>query len=96
MTDEELYDTDLLNALHMALGCLPLICVEIVEYVMLDRVLRQFGILQHIPEPPVDMGFLQAKQLSNSQRTNHTVELWRFRDEWQLGGPMVWRGGMSQ
>lgn len=66
----------------MALGCIPLMAFEIVEYVMPDRVLRQFRMLQHIPEEPIDMTTLRTGRVSQWQRDNHTALLRPYVDEW--------------
>ncbi|KAL8092823.1 hypothetical protein AgCh_034899 [Apium graveolens] len=90
------YDTDMMDMLHTALGRIPMIHFKMVEYVMPDRVLRQFGMLQHIPEEPVDHSFLRVERLSRMQRGNHTVLLRQFISEWDsfadTGIPIVTEG----
>ncbi|XP_063943063.1 uncharacterized protein LOC108207185 isoform X2 [Daucus carota subsp. sativus] len=89
-------DADLYVACHMALGRIPMFAFEIVEYQMPDRVLRQFGILQHILERPVDMRFLWAERNSASQRDDHITRLSAYRDEWDsfvsTGMPIITEG----
>lgn len=75
-------DDDLLVACHMALGRIPLVAFEIIEYQMPERVLRQFGILQHIPEDPIDMSFLRTERVSRFQRDNHIDTFRQFVLEW--------------
>ncbi|KAL8112475.1 hypothetical protein AgCh_019979 [Apium graveolens] len=90
------YDTDMMDMLHTALGRIPMIHFEMVKYVMPDRQLRQFGMLQHIPEEPVDHGFLRVERLSRMQRDNHTILLRQFILEWDsfvdTGMPIVTEG----
>ncbi|KAL8157215.1 hypothetical protein AgCh_002069 [Apium graveolens] len=79
---EERYDVELMDASYMSLGRIPLICFEIVEYVMLDRVLRQFSMLQYIPDDPIDISALRRDRLSRWQRDQHMTTLRQYRDEW--------------
>ncbi|KAL8116986.1 hypothetical protein AgCh_023240 [Apium graveolens] len=73
------YDTDMMDMLHTALGRIPMIHFEMVEYVMPDRVLRQFGMLQHIPEEPVDHGFLRVERLSQGAYVPMTEYMYWYR-----------------
>lgn len=80
----------------MALGRIPLIAFEIVEYQLSERVLRQFGILQYIPEDPIDMSFLRTERVSSFQRDNHTKMHRLYVREWDsfvnTGMPITGKG----
>lgn len=80
--DDESHDSEMLDALHISLGRLPLVAFEIIEYVMPDRVMRQFGMLQHIPQDPVDMSQLRRERLSRWERDDHIRNLSHIRDQW--------------
>lgn len=81
VTDDDV-DVDLMVACHMALGRIPMVAFEVIEYQYPDRVLRQFGMLQHIPEDPFDTSFLRAGRQSSFQRPNHIVLYRGFVAEW--------------
>jgi hypothetical protein len=69
-------------ARHMALGRIPLVSFEFIEYQMSDRVLRQFGMLQHIPQEPLDHTFLRTERKTQFQRDAHMVTYQSYLDEW--------------
>lgn len=89
-------DADMHMARHMALGRIPLLAMEFIEYQMPDRVLRQFGILQHIPEEPLNHSVLRTERATQFQRDAHMVTYPTYLDEWasfvESGSPICTEG----
>ncbi|KAK1400980.1 hypothetical protein POM88_000585 [Heracleum sosnowskyi] len=61
----------------------PLICWGTIEYQMLDRVLRQFGMLQHIPEALVNMNNLRKAKVP-FKPVNYRSTYSKYVAEWNL------------
>ncbi|KAF7802671.1 uncharacterized protein G2W53_041782 [Senna tora] len=59
---------------HIWRANVPLICFHIVEWQYSDRVLRQFGMDQPIPENPVDIDFLHTLKLTGNILANWFIE----------------------
>ena len=80
----------------MGLGRIPLVAFEFIEYQYPDRVLRQFGMLQHIPDDPFDPEILRVERVSSFQRPNHLQMYQRYVAEWEsyvaTGGPEITEG----
>jgi len=60
----------------------PLICFHIIEWHQTDRVLRQFGMMQPIPDPPVDLQHLHNMQLKGKTEKNWIREHAYFINLW--------------
>ncbi|KAL8146825.1 hypothetical protein AgCh_004530 [Apium graveolens] len=82
---------------HMALGRIPLVAFEIIEYQYSDRVLRQFGMCQHIPDDPFDHAVLRLERQSSFQWPHRLAMHQQYVAEWEsyvaTGGPEIVEGG---
>ena len=82
---------------HMALGRIPMVAFEIIEYQYSDRVLRQFGMCQHIPDDPFDHAVLRLERQSSFQRPHRLAMYQQYVAEWEsyvaTGGPEIVKGG---
>ncbi|XP_074374539.1 protein MAINTENANCE OF MERISTEMS-like [Apium graveolens] len=82
---------------HMALGRIPLVAFEIIEYQYSDRVLRQFRMCQHIPDDPFDHAILRLERQSSFQRPHRLAIHQQYVAEWEsyvaTGGPEIVEGG---
>ncbi|XP_074359609.1 uncharacterized protein LOC141699660 [Apium graveolens] len=81
----------------MALGRIPLVAFEIIKYQYSDRVLRQFGMCQHIPDDPFDHAVLRLERQSSFQRPHRLAMHQQYIAEWEsyvaTGGPEIVKGG---
>ncbi|KAL8155228.1 hypothetical protein AgCh_000562 [Apium graveolens] len=81
----------------MALGRIPLVAFEIIEYQYSDRVLRQFGMYQHIPDDLFDHVVLRLERQSSFQRLHRLAMHQQYVAEWEsyvaTGGPEIVEGG---
>nr|KYP69594.1 Serine/threonine protein phosphatase 7 long form isogeny [Cajanus cajan] len=68
----------------------PLINFHIVEYHYADRVMRQFGMVQHIPAPPIHSEKLHDLSLRGKDNMDWSRMHVQFVQEWQSRFHRVW------
>nr|KYP48780.1 Serine/threonine protein phosphatase 7 long form isogeny [Cajanus cajan] len=68
----------------------PLIDFHIVEYHYADRVMQQFGMVQHIPAPPIHPEKLHDLSLRGKDNTDWSRMHVQFVQEWQSQLHHVW------
>nr|KYP41967.1 Serine/threonine protein phosphatase 7 long form isogeny [Cajanus cajan] len=69
---------------------IPLINLHIVEYYYADRVMRQFGMVQHIHAPPIHSEKLHDLSLRGKDNTDWSRMHVQFVQEWQSRHDRVW------
>ncbi|KAF7815931.1 serine/threonine-protein phosphatase 7 long form-like protein [Senna tora] len=67
---------------HVWQAHVPLVCFHIIEWHQPDRVLRQFGMDQPIPNMPVDMDWEHTQTLQGKIETNWAVEHQPYIELW--------------
>lgn len=75
---------------------MPLIFTNIVEWHQTDRVMRQFGLDQPIPEKPVNLDWEHTQQLKGKTESNWTDEMEIYTDYWKVRDTRIVRGDHLQ
>ena len=70
----------------------PLICFEVVESHLPDRVMRQYGLRQLVPGPCDTSVFLHGIDRRGKAETNWELEHWRYIELWNGRLDMVHEG----
>ncbi|KAF1881901.1 hypothetical protein Lal_00038543 [Lupinus albus] len=76
----------------MARSRLPLICFAIVEWHAADRVMRQFGLQQPIPQDPINLQKQHKMDLRGKndynwqQKHDQWIQIWNHREDYVMNG----------
>jgi hypothetical protein len=87
------------TGVQLGRALVPLICFHIVEWQQPDRVLRQFGLCQTIPQWPVDHSELHKVDLRGResvqwfQHQHEWLQFWEQRYQRLLYGGQPYHGG---